>query len=90
MEFTEPQGRYKSRAEWVEKVKILKENTGKWAKVIEDCSPGVATSIRDGKYTAFIDVNDPTPRKVQMQTRWEVTTKRTSRSKNDIYMRWLG
>lgn len=96
MEFVEsiPKTVTKARSEeWIERVRIMKENPGKMANVGE-YSPAVATHIRSGMYRAFLpdDMTDVVDRSDYMDEHWEVHTRSLngSRKKVNIFISWLG
>jgi hypothetical protein len=91
MEFIDPppNDRTKRSEEWVERVRLMRENRGEWAKV-GTYSPAVATFIRRGNYKAFLEADSPIDPAVYMKQHWEVTTRSVGDSRQDVFVRWLG
>lgn len=97
MEFVDsvPQSNRKAKsAEWIERVRLMKENPGKTANV-GLYSPAVATHIKDGMYRAFLpdDIgNDPLDKRAYMDAHWDVCTRSLdgSRTKANVFITWLG
>lgn len=77
---------------WKEIVNTLKtEYPGQFAKV-GSYSNGVATQIRQGKYSAFLpdDAEFLNASRIDyMQRHWEITTRRKGQA-SDIYVKWIG
>ena len=80
-----------STSKWKEITHRLKtEYPGQFA-LVGSYSNGVATQIRQGKYSAFLpeDVDLTNSRTDYMQRHWEITTRRKGQS-SDIYIKWIG
>lgn len=94
MEFGEPpvskQGQISAR--WKIIVAELKEHPNQWA-LVGNFSPGVATHLRRGKYTAFLEgfTGDDAEMTRHMAEHWQITTRKTDLGRrNDVYVRWVG
>ena len=86
-----PTARSERSEEWRNKVATMKANKGEYYKV-GDYSPGVATHIRRGKYKAFLDGQHMSDDEAEayMKRHWEITTRKTTDGRNDVFVCWLG
>jgi len=81
-----------STSKWKEIVSTLKTQYPGQFGLVGSYSNGVATQIRQGKYSAFLpeDADFLTSSRIDyMQRHWEITTRRKGQS-SDIYIKWLG
>lgn len=76
---------------WVDIVAGLHENPAQWA-LVGRFSPGIATSIRRGRYPAFtLNKPESIDDEVWIEQNYEITTRKCEDgSKNDIYIRFIG
>lgn len=76
---------------WVDVVAGLHANPHQWANVGR-YSPGIATSIRRGRYPAFtLGKPESMDDEVWIEQNYEITTRKCEDgSKNDIYIRYIG
>ena len=91
IEFVEPpkNGLEKRLEKWETIVGELRSHRGEWA-FVGNYSPGVPAQIRNGLYPAFVNEDDLRPLDLQMRQDWEVTTRKTSEGRLDMYIRYIG
>jgi hypothetical protein len=89
-----PESKRKPSTDWVKRVKTLKtEYPGEYG-LVGNYSVGVATHIRQGDYPAFLPESlrgtDQEAREAYVRSHWDITTRRTSDGRNDVYVAWVG
>ena len=90
MEFKEPPPlkRQGSKEHWINTVKELKDNPQQWG-LVGNYSIGVSTHIKNGRYPAFFPAGEQEPTEY-LKKHGEVTTRSTSPSRVDVFVRWIG
>lgn len=94
MEFDDspPLGFRQQRAAfWRNAVKELQAMPGQWGKVGE-YSPGIATQLRKGKYSYFLDGKPESMEpETWMRSRWDIHAKKLPGQRRDeVWIRWNG
>jgi hypothetical protein len=91
MEFVTPpkEIRGERSKRWVEIVDTLRANANEWG-LVGNYSPGIATHIRRGNYSAFLPDDLSIDPGVYMDQHWENTTRKNGDGRQDVYVRWLG
>lgn len=85
-----PESKRKPSADWVKKVKMLKDEYPGQYGLVGNYSVGVATHIRDGDYPAFLPDTPVADKAGYVRSHWDVTTRRTPDGRNDVYIKWVG
>ncbi len=74
---------------WTDVATRLKDEYPGQYGLVGNYSVGVATHIRNGHYPAFVKPGT-IDKKAYVERHWDVTTRRTSDGRNDVYIKWVG